>query len=303
MDKKNSGNAWIYKVAYIISLAVTGVFLALLVTNLAQQAPAYVGAGGGAADLMVMFYQNNGFMLSLFMALLIGLAAVKKRRETFAKTFLWAILIFGVLNLSELINLFYYFPSLGASSAMDVISIYAPAACAAAAVVTLLAQWDASDKKKANMVTAVCAIVAIFMTVYYSARMLVVDQGFGDVQTIRTLAGVMGLVSVTFLSVLAYVITLSRKQFDMVAYAMTGDEAELVESVEDKVESAVEQFEEEILENMAREVKQEGGDREKIVIEEEMVAADEEAGDVMIGPETAERETDAGEDRERPAQD
>ncbi len=303
MDKKNSSNALIYKVVYTISLIVTGVFLALLITNLVQQAPAYMEAGGGAADMMVVFYQNNGFMLALFMVLLIGLVAVKKRRENFTKVFLWAILIFGVLNLSEFVNLFYYLPSLGTSSAMDVVSIYVPTACAVAAVITLLAQWDASDKKKANIVTAICAIVAIFMAVYYSARMLVVDQGFGDVQMIRTLAGVTGLVSVTFLSILAYVITLSRKQFDMVAYAMTDDEAELVESVEDKVESAVEQFEEEILENMAREIKQEGSGSEKIVIEEETVTVDEETGDVVIESETIEIATDAGEDTDKPPQD
>ncbi len=130
-----------------------------------------------------------------------------------------------------------------------------------------------------------------------------VDQGFGDVQMIRTLAGVTGLVSVTFLSILAYVITLSRKQFDMVAYAMTDDEAELVESVEDKVESAVEQFEEEILENMAREIKQEGSGSEKIVIEEETVTVDEETGDVVIESETIEIATDAGEDTDKPPQD
>ncbi len=212
---------------------------------------------GNFGDVFMSFYQNNGFTVGIFFVLLIGFFAVKTRREVFSKVCFWGVMLLALVYASEFFKMLYYFPSMNFTGAFDIVSIYAPSVCAVASITALIAQWDATDKKRLNAVAAVCAIIAIFMAVYYSARMLVFDESFGSPQMMQIFAGITGVIAMTMVSVIVYTATITRRTFDTVVYAMTNDEAELVESVEDKVETVVGQFEEEILENMASEIKKE----------------------------------------------
>lgn len=294
METKQKRNQLMaFRIVSIISIIIAALFMVLMLVVMGLSI-AGSGVVPGVGDILRYIYQNNGFLVALFLVLLICFYAAKNKRDVLSKFFFWGMLLLGMLYAAGFFNTLYYIPQMGFLSTMELCGLYAPSVCAAVSLVALLVQWESADKKITNWVSSVCSVIAACLLVFYLTRMVYIEEGFTTVDYLQVFSGIFGLVSVVLVSVNIAVVTSTRRTFDRVVYAMTDEEAMLVENVEDKVETVVEEFEEEMLDEIARRMEED---------EEEMRAVEVEVQEEIVELKTEEVESVIGEIEEELQQD
>jgi len=271
---KKKGETLSFKILGWVSLCVAAVFFVLLFALLGMDFGSY-GLAVPFGDALQFFYQNNGFSFAFYFLLIIGVMAISRRREVFAKVCFWGILIFSLLYASAFVANLYYLPQVQFTVGFEFFATYVPVLCLVIALVAILSQWEAPDKQKVNLIALVTSMISIFMTAFYCLRAAIDNGATSSIQYVNIAMVVFGAATVVLINLMVYIITRSRRIFDKVIYAMTDEEADLVEGVEDRVETVVVEFEEEMLEDIAQRMNDDSDNPSKTA-EEAVEAAEEE---------------------------
>ena len=208
-------------------------------------------------------------------------AAIKGRRELMSKIWMWGVLILAAMYSTT------FFTSLAqAGAAINFYASYIPWVVLLIASVTMIAGWDSSNKKRVNIIEWVCLAASVAMSVIFFAATL------GSLMSTEALAIYYILITLTvnaalnlFILLLA-LITRSKRTFDKVIFAMSDEEADIVERIEARVDEIADEVEEmaaegeafveakaaaEIMEEEAAQAEEKAAE-EEVVIETEVVA-------------------------------
>lgn len=231
-----------HRVVSIVGIVVSLIFLISFVSAIVMDS---VNAGMAMpfGNAMLQFFQSNGFNVLLIMILLVGLFVAKKSRALLAKTLMWGILLLTTLYLSAFFTYLVYLPQMPFAQGVDFFAQYTPSICAIVALVALLSNWQEPNKSKVHKIALVCSVISVLFTAYFILRILAVNY---DAQIQALAVGLCGILAIMAVSLLVCTITKSRMTFDRIVYAMTEEEALLVELAEDGAEAAVHEFEEKL---------------------------------------------------------
>ena len=203
-------------------------------------------------DYFMAFYQSNMPIVIVLAILLLILLFVKRKREVYARVFLWILLVLGLFLTSTAIqSMASRLPQLVAEYRLFYVCGYLPSICMAVTLVVLTARLDAASTTAIHRVSLLASIVAGATLVVYLVWVGNYAGDTGAFSTAQGLSSMLTLVCMTLVNVVAWYMTSSRHLFDQAVYAMTDVGATLMESVEDKVQAAMAQIEKEIFEGMS----------------------------------------------------
>ncbi len=261
-----------------VALIIAALMLVCTIFVLSQLGLIY-GAAPGFGDIMITLYNMHALLVALFVLLLIGLLAAKIRRELWVKVMTWGMLLLAVaLSTPIFTQVLSILPQAEALAGVTTICAYAPVLCVTVTLVALLAQWDSANKKAVHTVSLICWIAAAATTAVYlvqNIRQYAVGgyelSGFDYAYLIAEIAGDIAIV---LICVFAWMVTSSRRKFDRVIYAMTDEEAAVMEGVEDRIEEIADDLEEEILAGITAQKAEESGEKATVKEAEEVLLED-----------------------------
>lgn len=240
-------------------------FIILAVIILAVCAIYFIGFGGylnsaaGASGLtlglpMILYYLYlyGGMMIACIAVLMIMVLALKNMREFFAKIFVWGTFLLAMLASAGFFGNLAQIPSFtSADQGMAYFATYVPYVALVVASIALIVQWDSNIRKKANMISLVCTLVAAAMTIMLLSnimmQMKLMLDTIGTLQTayiFQYTFMTMTAVACTVMCVFYFYVTLNRRKFDCHMIGMTDEEAEIVERIEARVDEIAGEVEE-----------------------------------------------------------
>lgn len=272
---RNKKNIGIIIVSILTILIVAGFLVAFFgfMSTYAQVA----GATPTFSIYMSNLYIIGGFALIAMVLFILFIFVAKEKRELLSKVFIW-----GVLLLAAMYSTAFFSNWSQAAANVSFYASYIPWVALTVAAVAMIACWDSNDKKRLNMIQWICLAASVVMSVFYFVGMLTALMStealaiYNLVVTLAINAGVN-----MFLLLLA-LITRSKRTFDKVIFAMSDEEAEIVERIEARVDEIADEVEEMAAEGEAFVEAKVAAE----IMEEETQKAQEQAAEEEIAIET-----------------
>ncbi|MEG2202576.1 MAG: hypothetical protein RRY10_02925 [Christensenellaceae bacterium] len=268
-NKKDKGFVIVAILTVIFSIAyLIGIFGFIAESSFSQQMALPLPV------VLSFLYGVGAFAVVCVLVLMIALITLKNKREIVAKIFSWGVLLFTLLYTSGLYVSLLQLSSLTNLDAFNFIASYIPSIAVCVTFIAMISQWDSSDKKAVNMIALVSVMVSLFMVVFTTV------QAFGSLMTTVPAAiyaliysVALGIVNL-FVLIGVFMITRSRRTFDKRVFAMSDEEAEMVEKIEDRVEEIADE-----VEDMAAEINNDRvssiEDAQTVIVEEEIIIEEE----------------------------
>ncbi len=264
------------KLAIKLVIVLLSVSIAAIIANivlLVQWGITY-GVAPGLVGVTQTLFQTSAYFVMLVLLGSLVVLFVKLRREMILKIFAWGMMLFSVVYVSPVFSqMLFILDQFEPLALLMQIAIYAPMLCSMVALIATLVQWDSTYRLIASKITMICGVVAAFFVVFFAVFEIsqITDWTTFDIAFIFTT--ILSGVAVILLCIYLSIITSSRRVFDRLVFAMSEEEARVIENVEDRMDDMAEEIEEEIYAKMMASVKKEA---ETVVEAEESAEGDTE---------------------------
>ncbi|MEA5003905.1 MAG: hypothetical protein VB081_10445 [Christensenella sp.] len=240
------------------------------------------------ASVISNLYLIGGFALISMVLFVIGIFFAKERRELMSKIWVWGVLLLSVMYAAT-----FFANVVQGVASIDLFADFVPWIALMVATVAMIANWDNSNKKILNMIQWVCLAVSIVFTVIFFAINLMSLMSVENLAIYRLVVLLSKSAVIVVFNLLLVLITRSKRTFDKVIFAMSDEEADIVERIEARVEEIADEVEEMAAEGeafveakAAAEIMEEETEKaEEIAAEEEIVIETE-----VVTEESAEEE-------------
>lgn len=251
----------------ILTIVFIGGFIVALLGFLDTYATT-AGVSMGVTEFMSNLYSVGGLSLVAMILFILGIVFAKERRELMSKIWMWGVLLLSVMYITA-----FFAYILQGAYAIELFTDYIPWIALVVASVAVLANWDNNNKKVLNTVLWVCFAVAAVFTVIFFAVNLMSLMTTESLAIYRLVVVLSKSAAVMIFILLLVLITRSKRTFDKIIFAMSDEEADIVERIEARVEEIADEVEEMAAEGEAF-VKAKAAAE---IIEEESQTAEEEA--------------------------
>ena len=194
--------------------------------------------------------------------------------------------MWGVLILSTMYSTTFFSSWAQAATNINFYATYIPWIVLTVAAVTMVAGWDSSDKKRINAIQWACLAASVVMSVIFFVIMLTSLMSTEALAIYNLVVALSINAALNLFILLLALITRSKRTFDKVIFAMSDEEADIVERIEARVDEIADEVEEmaaegeafveakaaaEIMEEEAAQAEEKAAE-EEVVIETEVVA-------------------------------
>ncbi|MBC5646971.1 putative sodium/potassium/calcium exchanger [Christensenella tenuis] len=249
--KTNKTNKIPFIILAIIVLAVCVIYFVGFGGYL-NSAAAASGLTLGLPMVLYYLYLYGGMMIACIAVLMIMVLTLKNMREFFAKIFVWGTFLLAMLASAGFFgNLAQVSSFTSIDQGIAYFATYVPYVALVVASISLIVQWDSSNRKKANMISLVCTLISAAMTILLISNIMTQMKSMldtlGTMQTayiFQYTFMIMTAVACSIMCMLYFYVTLNRRKFDCHMIGMTDEEAEIVERIEARVDEIADEVEE-----------------------------------------------------------